>query len=158
MGSLPLPFNCDTEGPLTIPFDHFVFGTRLKSGGKKKVDLSHLIPENELREDFVFGSGPGGQAVNKTRNAVFLKHIPTGVFVKCHETRSCEVNRELARKYLAEKVDLHLHGEDSHLRVKQRELSEQKLQKKADNKRLLEMKNAYKDILANERDSQSKDS
>ena len=55
-------------------------------------------------------------------------------------------------------VDLHLHGEDSQLRIKQRELSEQKLRKKADNKRLLEMKNAYKDILANQRDSQSKDS
>ena len=76
--SRPLPFNCDTEWPSTIPFDHIVFGTRLKSGGKKKVDLSHLIPENELHEDFVFGSGPGGQAVNKTKNAVFLKHIPTG--------------------------------------------------------------------------------
>ena len=44
----------------------------------KKVDLSILIPENELEEKFVSGSGPGGQAVNKARNAIFLKHVPTG--------------------------------------------------------------------------------
>ena len=62
----------------TPEFLLIVGGARGNSSGKKKSDLSHLIPEKDLYEDFVFGSGPGGQAVNKTRNAVFLKHIPTG--------------------------------------------------------------------------------
>ncbi|RYF49121.1 MAG: peptide chain release factor-like protein, partial [Cytophagaceae bacterium] len=30
------------------------------------------------------GGGPGGQSVAKTNNAVVLKHLPTGIVVKCH--------------------------------------------------------------------------
>ena len=40
------------------------------------------LDENELEEMFVRGSGPGGQAVNKTNNCVVLKHQPTGITVK----------------------------------------------------------------------------
>lgn len=37
-----------------------------------------VINEEDLHEDFVRGSGPGGQAVAKTNNCVLLKHIPSG--------------------------------------------------------------------------------
>ena len=37
------------------------------------------INEEELEERFVKGSGPGGQAVNKTNNCVILHHKPTGI-------------------------------------------------------------------------------
>lgn len=40
------------------------------------------LKEEELEEQFVRGSGPGGQATNKTSNCVVLKHIPTGLVVK----------------------------------------------------------------------------
>ncbi|BGP53857.1 hypothetical protein JCM8202v2_001429 [Rhodotorula sphaerocarpa] len=50
-------------------------------------------------------SGPGGQATNKTSNAVNLLHVPTGTRVFCHETRSRETNRKLARRILREKLD-----------------------------------------------------
>ena len=40
------------------------------------------LDEDELEEMFVRGSGPGGQAVNKTSNCVVLKHTPTGIVVK----------------------------------------------------------------------------
>lgn len=50
------------------------------------------------------GSGPGGQATNKTSNACRLLHKPTGLQVFCHETRSRETNRKLARRILREKV------------------------------------------------------
>jgi len=145
--SLRLALRDELLGTSTSSFNSFIAASavRSKSNQNKKVDLSHLIPEKDLFEDFVFGSGPGGQAVNKTRNAVFLKHIPTGVSVKCHETRSCEINRELARKYLAEKVDVHLHGEESQLRIKQRQLSEEKQKRKMESKKLLEMKKAFKE-------------
>lgn len=47
---------------------------------KHIVDLSRVpkLAEVDLEEQFVRGSGPGGQATNKTANAVVLKHLPTG--------------------------------------------------------------------------------
>lgn len=36
------------------------------------------LREEDLREDFVRGSGPGGQSVAKTNNCVILKHVPSG--------------------------------------------------------------------------------
>lgn len=47
---------------------------------KNTIDYSKLpvILEKDLQEQFVRGSGPGGQKTNKTSNCVVLKHIPTG--------------------------------------------------------------------------------
>lgn len=36
------------------------------------------LREEDLTEEFVRGSGPGGQSVAKTNNCVLLKHIPSG--------------------------------------------------------------------------------
>ena len=47
----------------------------------------------DVTERLVRGSGPGGQAVNKSSNCVSLKHDPTGIGVKCHATRSVTQNR-----------------------------------------------------------------
>lgn len=38
-----------------------------------------VLKEEELDEHFIKGSGPGGQAVNKTNNCVMLVHKPTGI-------------------------------------------------------------------------------
>lgn len=69
---------------------------------KHFLDYSRIpkLEENDLQEQFVKGSGPGGQATNKTSNAIVLKHKPTGLVVKCHETRSLNQNRKIARKIL----------------------------------------------------------
>ena len=93
-----------------------------------------LNPE-ELEEKFTLGSGPGGQAVNKTANAVFLKHIPSGLWVKCHETRSIESNRKIARQLLLRKLDNHLNGENS-VENQQKVLDKLKLEKKKEKTRL----------------------
>lgn len=69
------------------------------------------INPDELEEKFTKGWGPGGQAVNKTTNAVFLKHIPTGIWVKCHDTRSLDQNRKIAKQRLVNKLDNFLNGE-----------------------------------------------
>ena len=74
-----------------------------------------VIEEGDIEESFTRGSGKGGQKVNKTSNCVFLLHRPTGVTVKCHDQRSLQMNRKLARKILADKVDVHLNGEGSRL-------------------------------------------
>jgi len=67
----------------------------------------------ELQEKVTLGSGPGGQAVNKTANAIFLKHLPTGLWVKCHQTRSVEMNRKIAKQLLVAKLDNFVNGENS---------------------------------------------
>lgn len=64
-----------------------------------------IIPEGEIEESFLKGSGPGGQKINKTSSAVQLKHLPTGIVVKCQATRSRAQNRKSARKLLAEKLE-----------------------------------------------------
>lgn len=51
------------------------------AGKKDLLDLPALN-EDELEEQFVRGSGPGGQATNKTSNCVVLRHVPSGIVVK----------------------------------------------------------------------------
>lgn len=82
---------------------------------KKTVDLSKVpkINENDLEEMFVKGSGPGGSAVNKNSNCVVLKHKPTGIVIKCHESRCVEDNRKLAREKLIGKLDVLENGNES---------------------------------------------
>ncbi|XP_076453107.1 uncharacterized protein LOC143288469 [Babylonia areolata] len=94
----------------------------------------HKLKEEELEEDFVRGSGPGGQSVNQTANCVVLKHVPTGIVVKCHETRSLQQNRRRARERLQERIDLHLNGSSSFLALCQEEASFQRKEKKKKNK------------------------
>ena len=62
------------------------------------------IHEKDIEEKFVRTSGRGGQKVNKTSTSVYLKHIPTGVEVKCMKERSQPLNRFLARRELVEKI------------------------------------------------------
>jgi len=63
------------------------------------------IAEVDLLEKFVRGSGSGGQKINKTSNCVFLKHLPSGVAIKCQIDRSRELNRFLARRELCEALE-----------------------------------------------------
>lgn len=63
------------------------------------------VGEQDIEERFVHASGRGGQHVNKSSSCVYLKHLPTGLEVKCMESRSQSLNRFLARRYLLEKVE-----------------------------------------------------
>eukprot|EP00088_Acartia_fossae_P039103 TRINITY_DN4068_c0_g1_i5.p1 TRINITY_DN4068_c0_g1~~TRINITY_DN4068_c0_g1_i5.p1 ORF type:complete len:169 (-),score=23.10 TRINITY_DN4068_c0_g1_i5:101-607(-) len=89
---------------------------------KMKINKSKVpkIREKDLEEKYITGWGPGGQAVNKTLNAVYLRHVPSGVWIKCHESRSLDRNRKTARKMLIEKLDLKINGEDSVQRQEER--------------------------------------
>ena len=71
------------------------------------------IREPELEEKFILGSGKGGQKVNKTSSCVYLRHRPTGLEVKCGQTRSREQNRFLARRELCDRLETRQRGEQS---------------------------------------------
>ncbi len=58
------------------------------------------VYEKDFREMFVRASGHGGQNVNKTATCVVLRHIPTGIQVKCQEERSQRLNRHKARRLI----------------------------------------------------------
>ncbi|MDD5428971.1 MAG: peptide chain release factor-like protein, partial [Candidatus Omnitrophica bacterium] len=55
----------------------------------------------------------GGQKVNKTSACVYLKHIPTGIEVKCQQERSQALNRFFARRILADKIERLILGKES---------------------------------------------
>lgn len=73
-------------------------------GLKDKMDRLGIL-EKDILEKFVRSSGKGGQKVNKTSTCVYLKHIPTGLEVKCMKDRSQSLNRFLARRELVEKFE-----------------------------------------------------
>lgn len=68
------------------------------------------VREEDITESFIRSSGPGGQNVNKVATCVYLKHLPTGIEVKCREERSQALNRYRARQILAEKIETSILG------------------------------------------------
>ncbi|TAN42450.1 MAG: peptide chain release factor-like protein [Nitrospirae bacterium] len=71
------------------------------------------IREEDVHESFIRSSGKGGQHVNKTSTCVYLRHLPTGLEVKCQEGRSQSLNRYRARLLLVKKIDQLLRGKES---------------------------------------------
>ena len=63
------------------------------------------VSESDLEETFVRSGGHGGQNVNKTSTCVMLLHRPTGLQVKCQETRQQGLNRFIARRLLLDKLE-----------------------------------------------------
>ena len=63
------------------------------------------VSEADIEESFVRSGGHGGQNVNKTSTCVMLVHRPTGLHVKCQETRQQGLNRFIARRLLLDKIE-----------------------------------------------------
>ncbi|KAL7674443.1 hypothetical protein ACOME3_000723 [Neoechinorhynchus agilis] len=111
---------------------------------KLPIDWAKQLDDAEIKESFVRGSGPGGQNVNKTNNAVHLRHVPTGAIVKCHSTRSLEKNRELARHKMLLKLDEMENGEMSLSARLKREAEINRKQKDKKSKKRLERVKEFK--------------
>jgi len=84
------------------------------------------IRESDIREDFIRGSGRGGQKINKTSSCVNLLHAPTGIQVKCQQTRQRALNRFLARRELCEKIAEKTYGEKTARRQAAEKIRRQK--------------------------------
>ena len=63
------------------------------------------IKQSELTIKSILGSGSGGQKQNKTHNCICIKHIPTGIEVKCQKSRSKALNEFLAKRLLCDKLE-----------------------------------------------------
>lgn len=63
------------------------------------------VMPDEVEEVFIRGAGAGGQKINKTSSTVRLRHLPTGVEVRCQRERNQSVNRLLAWTELAYKLE-----------------------------------------------------
>lgn len=91
------------------------------------------IAEQDLLERFIRGSGRGGRKHDKSLNCVYLKHLPTGIEVKCAKTRSQALNRFFARRILVEKLEvLLLEGRDERsIRIRKIRRQKRKASKRA---------------------------
>lgn len=131
---------------LSVAVGHENAQTRGKSYNRH-LDYSNVpeLNEADLEEQFVRGSGPGGQATNKTNNAVVLTHKPTGIVVKCHETRSVWDNQKRAREIMITKLDNLLNKERS-IEAQIRALDEKRsAHKNYKRRKLNEMKKAFRE-------------
>lgn len=87
------------------------------------------ILEKDIEEKFVRSSGHGGQNVNKTSTCVYLKHVPTGIEVKCMKDRSQSINRFFARRELVQRVEK-LSGQMTSTEMKRERIRRQKTKSK----------------------------
>jgi peptide chain release factor len=82
------------------------FGVGINKEKELAIKMSFLgIKEEDITEVFIRSKGPGGQNVNKTSTCVYLKHLPTGIEVKCQQERSQALNRYIARRLLLKKIE-----------------------------------------------------
>ncbi len=63
------------------------------------------IREEDLEENFIRGTGAGGQKINKTSSTIQLRHLPTGVEVRCQRERKQSANRYWARMELCDRIE-----------------------------------------------------
>jgi protein subunit release factor B len=91
--------------------ESFISPEKIRDLENKMKDLG--IQEKDIEEKFIRAQGRGGQKVNKTSSCVYLKHIPTGIEVKCQKARIQAMNRFFARRILTNKIEELLLGGSS---------------------------------------------
>lgn len=98
------------------------------------------INEVDFVEKFILGSGSGGQKLHKTASTVYLKHLSSGVEVKCQESRSREDNRYFARERLCEKLHPILSDEKTKAQQKIEKIKRQKKRRSRRSSKMLDKK------------------
>ncbi len=112
---------------------------------QEKMDRLGIF-EKDLIEKFVRSGGKGGQKVNKASSCVYLKHLPTGVEVKCQQERYQSLNRFLARRLLADKIETLARGKLSREEQEREKIRRQKRRRSRRAKaRMLDNKHAQSD-------------
>jgi protein subunit release factor B len=124
--------------------------------GKEKVLRQKLeslgIHEKDIKESFIRSKGKGGQNVNKTSTCVYLKHIPTGIEVKCQKERSQGLNRYYARLLLYTKIERLIRGKQS---AEEQRIAKLRRQKRKRSKRAKEKMLAAKRLQSQKKKERS---
>lgn len=110
---------------------------------KKQAELEERmcqcgLREADLEERFVRSGGPGGQHVNRSATAVYLKHGPTGLEVKMQKARSQGLNRFYARRRMCELLEAQQQGKESPAERKRAKIQKQKSRRRRRTRRKLE--------------------
>lgn len=95
------------------------------------------IKKEDIDEKFIKSSGRGGQKVNKSSSAVFLKHRPTQLSVKCGKARSQHLNRFLALRALLDRIEARMRGQNKQLQEKIEKIRKQKQRRRRKNRKKL---------------------
>lgn len=102
------------------------------------------IAEEDLLEKFILGAGSGGQKVNKTNSCVFLKHLPTGVQIKCQKFRSRTQNRIQAMEELCRRLEeLHLKEKQTKIAAKEKKRRQMRRRTKTGQELVLKEKKSH---------------
>jgi protein subunit release factor B len=144
------------RAPITQRIQHAALHTTPALLSKSLPPRTPLL-DGDLIENFLKGSGPGGQKINKTSSAVQLKHIPTGIVVKYQDTRSRELNRKMARRILQDRIEEMQLGDDARTRVRAREKSKKKASSSKKTRRKYRALEEGKDGAEGEEDQQEGD-
>lgn len=67
-------------------------------------DVKVIVNPLDVERWTTKGTGNGGQKINKTESVVCLRHIPTGIIIKCQDGRSQKQNEEVAWQILENKL------------------------------------------------------
>lgn len=102
---------------------------------KRMSDLG--IKKEDIEEKFIKSSGRGGQKINKTSSAVFLKHKQTNLSVKCGKARSQYLNRFLALRNLLDMIETTMTGQNEGVLKRIEKIKKQKQRRKAKTKKKL---------------------
>lgn len=80
----------------------------------------------DFEEQFIRGSGKGGQKINKTSSTVVLKHRPSGMEVRVQKHREQSKNRLSAYRLLVSKIEDQKLGKKSPSAIKLEKIRKQK--------------------------------
>ena len=106
------------------------------------VQLNILV--EDIKEQFIIGSGSGGQKLHKTASCVLLIHAKSDTQIKCQTSRSRETNRYYARQRLCEKLDSELNKQQSKRQQEIDKIRKQKQKRRKRNKDITNKKHKSK--------------